>query len=255
MIPVSLALVATSYQGVARATAIGLAYGAYGAAGGVAPILLQLVPGNRAPAFSPRSSPAPWPSGSRAGPGPGPRPADHSGTPVRRRERPIWAFGIIAFTVGITWLGGGWDNPVRWALIIGGLAVLVLAVIHDRRRTRLRTGPIRIERRPVAVAIFVGIVIAVAQTAPMLQLPLYFHLVLGYGPLLAVVAIAPLFAALVLAGPVAGFLLGALLAALAGRPRGGRRRARGPAAVVGRDAVCRLLRVRRPVACWSGRGS
>ena len=51
VIPASLALVATSYTGIARATAIGLAYGAYGAAGAAAPILLQLVPDNRAPAF------------------------------------------------------------------------------------------------------------------------------------------------------------------------------------------------------------
>ncbi len=206
VIPVSLALVATSYQGVARATAIGLAYGAYGAAGGVAPILLQLVPGSRAPAFLAAilaCGGAIWFARRRV---------PDLARPTSP-ERPyvvgtaVWAFGIIAFTVGITWLGGGWDNPVRLALIIGGLAVLVLAVVHDRRRTALRTGPVQIERRPVAVAIFVGIVIAVAQTAPMLQLPLYFHLVLRYGPLLAVVAIAPLFAALVLAGPVAGFLL------------------------------------------------
>ncbi len=49
--------------------------------------------------------------------------------------------------------------------------------------------------------------IAISQTVPMMQLPLYFHLVLGYGPLLATVALAPLFAALLLAGPVAGILL------------------------------------------------
>lgn len=40
-----------SCQGVARATAIGIAYGAYGAATGAAPVLLQLIPGVWAPAF------------------------------------------------------------------------------------------------------------------------------------------------------------------------------------------------------------
>ena len=44
VIPVSIALVATSYRGAVRATAIGLAYGAYGAAGAASPILLQIVP-------------------------------------------------------------------------------------------------------------------------------------------------------------------------------------------------------------------
>ena len=206
VIPVSIALVATSYQGIARATAIGLAYGAYGAAGGVAPILLQIVPDQRAPAFVAaivacaiaialtrnRISEMARPSAP---------------------ERPyvvgtaIWAFGIVTLTVGVTWLGGGLGNPIRWVLVLTGLGVLGLAMAHDRRRIQGRTGLVRIERRPVAVAIFVGIVLAVSQTVPMMALPLYFHLVRGYGPLLATVALGPLFIALITAGPIAGFLL------------------------------------------------
>ena len=66
------------------------------------------------------------------------------------------------------------------------------------------------ERRPVTIALFVGLVIAMAQIVPMSLLPHYF----GVGMQLRLhprdVALAPLFVALVLAGPVAGFLLGAL---------------------------------------------
>src|SRR6185503_6558495 len=51
VIPVSIALVATSFRGPVRATAIGLAYAAYGAAGAAGPILLQLIPGERWPAY------------------------------------------------------------------------------------------------------------------------------------------------------------------------------------------------------------
>ena len=119
----------------------------------------------------------------------------------------MWAFGIITITVGVTWFGGGLDNPARWALVIGGLVVLLLALANDRRRRARSRDSVRIERRPVAIAIFVGVVIAVSQTAAMLQLPLYFHLILGYGPLLSTIALAPLFGALVLAGPAAGFLI------------------------------------------------
>ena len=206
VIPVSIALVATSYQGVARATAIGLAYGAYGAAGGVAPILLQIIPGERWPAFLAAivaSGIALWLVRGRV----------HDLERPDRAERPyvvgtaIWAFGIITLTVGITWIGGSLDNPVRWALVIGGLVVLSLALAHDRRRSTA-AHTVRIDRRPVALAIFVGVVIAVSQTAAMLELPLYFHLVLGYGPVVATIALLPLFAALVLAGPVVGYLIG-----------------------------------------------
>jgi MFS family permease len=203
VVPVSIALVATSYSGPVRATAIGIAYGAYGAAGAAAPILLQIFPNQTwlgmvaaivACAIAIRIA---W-----------------TRTLELRRpslaERPlvagiaIWAFGIIALTVGLTWIDSGVDNPIRWALIIGGPAL----VIGYARIGRVRgVSPARVIRRRVAVALFVGVVVAVSQTAAMLNLPLFFHLVLGYGPLLSTIALAPLFASLLLAGPVAGYLL------------------------------------------------
>jgi MFS family permease len=203
VIPVSIALVATSYTGVVRATAIGIAYGAYGLAQAVAPILLQIWPGQSWPGLAAAIAACAiaivvvWPRSLE----------------LRRpslAERPlvvgvaVWAFGIIAFTVGLTWIDAGFANPIRWALIIGGPA---LVVGYDRIGHGRPGRPGRVLRRRVAIALFVGVVVAISQTAAMLNLPLYFHLVLGYGPLVATVALAPLFAALVLAGPIAGFLL------------------------------------------------
>ena len=167
IIPIALASVATSYHGAARATAIGLAYGAYGAAGALGPILLQVIPGERWPAFAaaivacglafwiarPRVPDLPRPSTT---------------------ERPyvvttaVWGFGIVMVTTGAIWFGG-LDNPVRWALIVAGVAVLGLAAGYERRRRRAHQPSVAIERRPIAIAIFVGVVIAVAQTVPMLQ--------------------------------------------------------------------------------------
>ena len=199
-------MVATSYEGISRATAIGLAYGAFGAAGAGAPILLQVIPGERWPAFLvaiAATAAALWFVRQRI--------------PERARasmpERPyvvgtaLWAFGIITATVGLIWFNAGWSEPLRLALIAGGLGVLVLAFLHDRRRATSSKGEVRIDRRPVAVAIIVGVVLGIGQTAAFLQLPLYFRLVLGYGPVFAVVALAPLILALVVAGPIAGILL------------------------------------------------
>ncbi len=75
---------------------------------------------------------------------------------------------------------------------------------------RGRGGPraaVRVDRRPVTIALFVGFVIAFAQVVPMSQLPLYFGIAMGYGPVFGMVALAPLFLGLVAAGPIAGFLL------------------------------------------------
>ena len=203
VIPVSIALVATRYRGPVRATAIGIAYGAYGAAGAAGPVLLQLIPGERWPAYV----------AAIAACAIAIRVASRHILELHRpslAERPlvvgvaVWAFGIITMTIGLTWIGGGLDNPIRWAMIVGGPA---LVLFYDRLSRRRPAGPVGIIRRNVAIALFVGVVIAVSQTAAMLNLPLYFRLVLGYGPVLAVAALAPLFAALVLAGPVAGYLL------------------------------------------------
>ena len=109
--------------------------------------------------------------------------------------------------MGVTWVGTGWDNPLRIGLVIGGIVILGVAVLHDRRRASAGEGDVRIERRPAAVAVLIGVILGVAQTAPMLELPRYFQLVLQFNPILAVVALAPLFVALIAAGPAAGFLL------------------------------------------------
>ena len=119
----------------------------------------------------------------------------------------LWASGVVLFAAGLLWLGSGLDNPLRIALMLGGIALGALFIIWERRRRAASAETVRIERRPVTVALFVGLVIALAQIVPMSQLPLYFGVGMQYGPIFGILALVPLFAALVVAGPVAGFLL------------------------------------------------
>jgi MFS family permease len=206
VMPVALAMAATSYTGIARATAIGIAYAAYGAGQGISPTLVALVPGSYAPAFF----------GSIAA-------CSLALVVVRGRipelprptvgERPyvygtaLWASGVVLFAAGVLWLGSGLENPLRIGLIVGGLALGTAFIIWERRRRAASAEAVRIERRPVTIALFVGLVIALAQIVPMSQLPLYFGVGMGYGPVFGILALVPLFAALVVAGPVAGYLL------------------------------------------------
>ena len=205
-VPAALASVALAYRGVARATALGIAYAIYSGALAVMPILLTFIPG------------AQWPGFVVA-----PIAALIALFVVRGRipdlerpghlERPyvlgtaLWASAVVAISVGVLWLGTGWEHPLRWAIIGFGVALLVAFRTWERRRRITHPADLQVDRRPVTVALFAGVVIALAQSAPMLILPQYFAIVPRFGPVFGMLAIAPLIAGLVIAGPVAGYLL------------------------------------------------
>ncbi|MEI8332787.1 MAG: MFS transporter [Chloroflexota bacterium] len=209
VLPFAFALVATRYRGVPRATAIGVVYAAYGAAIAVSPVLLTV--------FGPAGSR--WPAFLAAGVGA----VVALGIALRRTpdlvvddpsERPyvigtaVWAFAIVVVTMGALGFGNGLADPLRLAFLGAGLALGLAFRAWERRRSRrVGTSSIHVDRRPVTVAVAVGVVIGFAQAAPMLELPLFFQLILRYGPLLAALATAPFVVALIAAGPVAGVLL------------------------------------------------
>jgi MFS family permease len=206
VMPVALAMAATAYTGIPRATAIGIAYAAYGAGQGLSPTLVALVPGTYAPAFVGSIAACALALVVVRGRIPElPRPT--------AAERPyvygtaLWASGVVLFAAGLLWLGSGLDNPLRIGLMLGGIALGAAFILWERRRRAEHAEAVRIERRPVTIALFVGLVIALAQIVPMSQLPLYFGVGMRYGPIFGILALVPLFAALVVAGPVAGFLL------------------------------------------------
>jgi len=206
VMPSALAMAAVSYTGVNRATAIGIAYAGYGLGQALSPTLVSLIPGNPLPAFGGSIAAcalALWVVRNRI-------PEIPRATAP---ERPLvigtalWAIGVVLVTIGLLWLGGGWDNPLRLGITGTGILLIAVFAVMSRRTPPNGDAAVRVERRPVATALFVGLVIAGAQTVPASQMPLFFSIVLGYGPLFGVVALAPLFVGLILAGPIAGFLL------------------------------------------------
>lgn len=207
VIPVSLASVATSYQGVPRATAIGIAYSAFGLANAAVLFLLALQPGWHLPAYV-----------AAAGACVLAIVVSRDRLPLLEQpklaERPyvlttaLWGMGIVTLTTGVVWFGTGLWDLLRWTLILaGGLTLAGVIVYGRRRRRRRRAAGLDVEQRPVAAAVFVGLILAIAQTIPLSQLPIYFRYVHQYGTLASTLALVPLFVALVLAGPIAGIQL------------------------------------------------
>jgi CRISPR-associated Cas5-like protein len=207
-LPIALAGVAETYDGIPRATAIGIAYAAYGASTAAGPILLTLFgpDGPMWPAFVAAAvASAVALLAARAG-------WRDLPVPARGDRRAIWAtatwaFGIVLLASGIIGFRTR-DDPLRPILVGAGVVILVLGLVFERLRPHAPTIASRVDRRAVSVALFVGFIVGYAQTAPLAQLPIYFQISLGYGPILAVAATIPFMAALVLAGPVAGILIG-----------------------------------------------
>jgi MFS transporter, DHA2 family, multidrug resistance protein len=206
VLPVSLATVAVAYNGITRATALGMAYAALGMGTAVAPAVLA--------ALSPTVGR--WPSfllaigaitvalvlGWRSVPKTEP-------SSLRRRDvypHALWAFGLIAVVAGTIGFRATSESLVRVGLIVLGVVLLGVFLLLQRRR-RGMSEDAAIDVRPTTVALFAGIVLAIAQVAPMLELPLFFQIAQQYAPLVATIAIAPFIVATIVAGPVAGALL------------------------------------------------
>ena len=207
VLPMALAGVATRYEGIPRATAIGLAYGAYGAATAAAPVLLTVLgpTGGQWPAYLAAGIIAVIALGVvRTGWEDLPAPGRDARTGIVATA--IWAFGVVVMTAGVIGFQGEGADRVRLAFLVVGGGFLVAGIAFGRRRSA-DGPPARVQRRQVAVALFVGFVIAYAQSAALLQVPLYFQLILRYEPAAAVIATIPFMVALVVAGPVAGILL------------------------------------------------
>jgi MFS family permease len=204
VLPFAIGSIAMAYRKEARATALGIAYAVFGASTAAAPALILLfgADGPRVQAFVACALVAllaAWLSRRTLPDLPG----------ATREQRPyiaataLWAFGVVAVVAALFQAGG--PGLVRWLVVALGLSCVGVSVIV-RRRFR-HQGTVRVALRPVAVVLAVGIVIGFAQAIPLLQLPVYFQVILGFDPLLAVVAIAPFVLALLAAGPVCGWLL------------------------------------------------
>ncbi|HYI23670.1 MAG TPA: MFS transporter, partial [Candidatus Limnocylindrales bacterium] len=203
VIPFVVGAVGSSYSGIKRATAIGIAYAALAAGSALAaPLaLLNGVNGPFTAAFvvcgvtAAIAALGTW----RLLP-----PMPHA--PLSQRPlilaTALWAFGVTAIVAALI----NFRIDALDVLVAAvGLAAIVIATLSLRRRGF--TGISRIELRPVAIVLAVGIVLGFAQIVPLIKLPQYFVVVQGLPPIVATAAIAPFVVALLIAGPVSGWLL------------------------------------------------
>lgn len=205
VLPFAIGAIAIAYRGPARATALGAAYGIFGATTATWPALATM--------NGPTGSP--WPAFllcavvaviafaiNRAMPDlPGAQP-EHRPTMT---SIALFSFGVVAIVASLIHVGTGFD-AIRVATLLVGLVSLGLSFV-PRVRSADGLSVRGVNLRPVAVALAIGVVVGFAQAGPMLQLPQFFTIVQGSSPLVATIGMAPFVIALLVAGPVSGWLL------------------------------------------------
>jgi DHA2 family multidrug resistance protein-like MFS transporter len=203
VLPYAIGVVGVTYGGIRRATAIGIAYAAFGAGAALAPALALLngAQGPYTPAFIVCAAAALlaffvnrrlMPAFARA-------PREQRRLVV---STALWGFGVIALVAALINFR---IDPLDVLVGGSGVAAIIVAIALNRRPISAAEG--RIDRRLMAIVLGVGIVIGFAQIVPLLKMPQFFTLILGLPPLLATLAIAPFALALLVAGPLSGWLL------------------------------------------------
>jgi MFS family permease len=198
IIPFAIASIARAFRGERRASALGLAFAVSGIAGTAAGILSALLgsPGRPWPTMVAcavvsaiaflawRSFPSTLPS----------KALDHR---VHVLGFATGTIGAVAVILGLVDIGD--PNPVvRLMLVVGGLCGL-LATFAIRHRLA-RAGNLDVDARAVLLALVIGAATGFAAAVPLLHLPLFFELIQGASPLLALLAVVPYVLTLVVVG-------------------------------------------------------
>jgi hypothetical protein len=212
--------VAVAYDGVPRATALGLVYGAFGAGTAASPALLTLFPQlieSSDPAVPSSftyetwlayvvtvaaSLVALWAAFRYVPRIPGAIPASRALV----AGVAVWSMSVLAIVSGVVAIGGEGGLPIPLVLIVVG-AVGLATLGWQRARTAQAMEALRLDRRALGAALAVGVAIGFAQAVPLMLMPVVFEYPLNYGTIFSILAIAPFAIALLLAGPIAGILL------------------------------------------------
>ena len=213
--------VAIAYEGIARATALGFVYAAFGVGAAVSPAILTFFPvavpgaGAETPAAytfdttlayvlpAVASVVALWAAYRWVPMIPGSLPA----RPALVAGVALWSLSILALVSGALGFFGPADQLLPMVLLIAGAAgTIVLSIAFKRRSDAM--GSLVLDKRAVVAALAVGVTIGFAQAVPLMLLPVVFEYPLHYGTLFAILALAPFGLALVLAGPITGILIG-----------------------------------------------
>ena len=212
--------VAVAYEGIPRATALGMVYGAYGLGTAGAPVLVTLFPEiipSTDPAVPDDFTFATWLAylvaaaaaalalwGARRW-----MPALPGTLPAQRTliiSVAFWSLAILAIASGVLGLFAAAPDTLPVILIVGG-GIALATIVFRFRRSVVEWGHLRLDQRGIGAALTVGMAVGFAQAVPMMLLPVVFEYPFGYGTLLAIAAIAPFALALVAAGPIAGILI------------------------------------------------
>jgi len=96
----------------------------------------------------------------------------------------ILVVGLIPILLGFTWAGTkyAWGSPTELTLFIGGLIVLILFVLWERRAEDPLLAPSLFKNRIFSTSLILGVLIGMTMFGSLLFLPIFVQGVIGLNP-------------------------------------------------------------------------
>ncbi len=93
----------------------------------------------------------------------------------------ILIIGLIPILLGFTWAGSkyAWGSPMELTLFIGGLIILALFILRERRAADPLLAPVLFKNRIFSTSLILGVLIGMTMFGSIMFLPVYVQGVIG----------------------------------------------------------------------------
>ena len=114
--------------------------------------------------------------------------------------------GLIPILLGFTWAGSkyAWGSPIELTLFIGGVIVLALFMVWERKASDPLLSPVLFKNRIFSTSLVLGVLIAMTMFGSIMFLPVYVQGVLGLNAQGSGWVMAPMMISFIIGSVVSG---------------------------------------------------
>ena len=121
----------------------------------------------------------------------------------------LLVLGLLPILLGFTWAGSKytWTSPQELALFIGGVIILIIFALYERRATDPVIAPHLFKSRIFTTSLVLGVFVGMAMFGSLMFLPLYVQGVVGLNPQHSGLVMAPMMVSFIVGSVLSGQIM------------------------------------------------